>query len=232
MQHLSRTIAYRIQKKLAAKEVTVKKAKADSVKFKAATRKSHRAKERLERALQREMDFRHEDAHAAQEKLRQERHEFQLCLKAAISEVTVSSLGSTIHLHVHYSVNLLKLLPITICSVPPQREERSRAVVLRGKLQDQMEEQLKAIEKYYLDEINIINSRHDARIKKLDGQMVVSCAIIPILFKLFISNYIIHHKSEYAPRSQGCKREHRQTKNKTQECAYCYQEQQRLGYEV
>eukprot|EP00956_Cyclotella_meneghiniana_P011556 scaffold16259_cov23-Cyclotella_meneghiniana.AAC.2 len=88
MQHLSRTIAYRIQKKLAAKEVTVKKAKADSVKFKAATRKSHRAKERLERALQREMDFRHEDAHAAQEKLRQERHEFQLCLKAAISEVT------------------------------------------------------------------------------------------------------------------------------------------------
>ena len=91
----------RLQKKLAAKEVTVKKAKADSVKFKAATRKSHRAKERLERALQREMDFRHEDAHAAQEKLRQERHEFQLCLKAAISEVKVSSLGSTIHLHVH-----------------------------------------------------------------------------------------------------------------------------------
>ena len=48
-------------------------------------------------------------------------------------------------------------------------------MLLRGKFQEQMEEQLAAVEKYYLDEINIINSRHDTRIKKLDGQMVVRC---------------------------------------------------------
>ena len=85
-----------LQKKLAAKEVTVKKAKADSIKFKAATRKSERGRNRLERALERERDLRQEDAVLAQEALRRERHEFQLCLKAAISEVKVSAFGCTI----------------------------------------------------------------------------------------------------------------------------------------
>ena len=55
-----------------------------------------------------------------------------------------------------------------------------------------MEEQLLVVEKYYLDEINIINSRHDARIKKLDGQMVVSCPTFVYYSKLYISSNTIH----------------------------------------
>ena len=80
----------RLEKKLVSKEITVKKAKADSIKFKAATKKSEREKARLERALLREQNLRHEDAIAAEEALQRERHEFQLYLKSAISEVKAS----------------------------------------------------------------------------------------------------------------------------------------------
>eukprot|EP00956_Cyclotella_meneghiniana_P038631 scaffold157172_cov33-Cyclotella_meneghiniana.AAC.1 len=150
----------RLKKKLVAKKLTVVKAKQETAKYKAASRKSMKGQARVERALNCERALRHEDAIAAQAALERERKEFQLHLKAAINEV--------------------------------KREERQRSVVLRDKLQDQMEEQLRAVKKYYLDEINIINSRHDARITKLDGQMVVSCLAFLFNTKLFFSNYIIH----------------------------------------
>lgn len=48
-----------------------------------------------------------------------------------------------------------------------------------------MEKQLDVVKKYYLDEINIINTRHKTRTNKLNGQMVVSC--------LFATNIIVIH---------------------------------------
>ena len=80
----------RLEKKLSVKELTVHKAKAELIKYKAATKKSERGRARLERALQCERNLRHEDAIAAEEALQRERHEFQIYLKAAISEVKVS----------------------------------------------------------------------------------------------------------------------------------------------
>lgn len=47
----------------------------------------------------------------------------------------------------------------------------------RGKMEHQMEQQLDVVEKYYLDEINVINTWHISSTKKLDGQMVVSCPL-------------------------------------------------------
>ena len=51
----------------------------------------------------------------------------------------------------------------------------------RGKLEHQMEQQLDVVEKYYLDEINMINTRHTTRTNKLNGQMVVSCPVATII---------------------------------------------------
>ena len=51
----------------------------------------------------------------------------------------------------------------------------------RGKMEHQMEQQLDVVEKYYLDEINMINTRHTTRTNKLNGQMVVSCPVATII---------------------------------------------------
>ena len=113
-QALSYTTNDSLKKKLGTKELTVTKAKAQSIKFKSAARKSERGLSRAERALERERALRHEDAIAAEDALKRERHEFQLCLKAAISEVKVSAFGFTfIHfLFIYNNVHLLKLLHI------------------------------------------------------------------------------------------------------------------------
>ena len=103
----------------------------------------------------------------------------------------------------------------------------------RGKMERQMEQQLVVVEKYYLDEINMINTRHTTRIKKLDGQMVVSCPVATVITVMHPPmSLLLFTNTEHASRSQSCERERRQIENKTQECAYHSPEQSRQGYEV